>query len=168
MRSSKNPHRPRGRSGFHTRDSHSKFKIQNSGFFHKIPSYETLPTHPASLEFSSKSLDFIGIIFQVTRLHWNSLQSHPDSLEFSVNALGFTGIVFQVTRLHWNSLPSHPASLEFSSKSSGFTGILCQRTRFHWYSLPTHSASVKNIFQASHRAIRPVRHQAPRRAIPSS
>ena len=151
MLSSNNPHRTRGGPEFHTRNSHSKFKIQDC---FTNPKLRTLPTHSASLEFSSKSSRSIGILFQHTRLHWNSLLSH---------------------RIHWNSLPTHSASLEFSSKSSESIGILFQHTRLHWNSLPSHPDPLEFsshtlgfigiLFQAPRRAIRLVGHQAPRRAI---
>ena len=106
--------------------------IQNSGLLHK-----------SQVMVSSNALDLIGILFQRTRLHWNSLPSHPDSLEIFFNALGFIGILFQVIRIHWNSLPSHPDSLEFSSNALGLNGILFQVIRIYWNSLPTHSASLE-------------------------
>ena len=105
--------------------------IQNSNF--RIASQNlklrTLPTHSASLVFSSKSLGFIGILFKVIRIHWNSLSTHSASLVFSSKSFGLTGILFQVTWFHWNSLQSHPNSLEFSVNALGFTGILFQHTR---------------------------------------
>ena len=130
-----------------TRASSNFLSTQSDALFHPI----ILVVHVADQDFThgiinqnSKfkiapqipSYGLIGILFQRTRLHWNSFPRHPDLLEFS-NTLGLIGILFQHTRLHWNSLPSHPNLLEFSN-TLGLIRILFQRTRLHWNSLPSH------------------------------
>ena len=77
--------------------------IQNSRSLHK---FQVMDSSNALgfTGFSSKSSEFIGILFQRTRLHC-----------FSSNALDFTGIPFQIIRIYWYSLPMQPSSLAFFS-----------------------------------------------------
>ena len=136
MRSSKNPHRPRGGPGFHTRDSHSKFK--NSALLHKTQVTDSY-SHLTSLEISSNALSFIGILFQVTRPHWNSLLMNFNSL----------GNLFQAPRRA--TRPVRHQAPRMTIRPVG------------------HQAPHKAIrpvgHQTSRRAIHPVEHRAPRRAI---
>ena len=124
MLSSNNPHRPRDGSGFHTRDGHSKFKIQDCF------TNSQLWTFPVAL-------DSIGILFQVIRIPRNSLPTHSASLAFFSKDI----------RILRNSLPTHPALFAFFSKLSGSLGILYQRTRLHWHSFPKTSGPLRIFYQ---------------------
>ena len=152
-----NLHRPRGGPGSHTRDIHSKFKRSD-----KRNTKVRLASQILSYGLSQDTR-FHWILFQGTRLHWNSLPRHSNSLEFSSKALGNISIPFKGIRILSNI---RHVGHQAPRRAIRLVGHQTPRRAIRPVGHQTPRKAIRLVgHQTPRRAIRPIEHKAPHKTI---